>query len=191
MKKILHIGPFILFIGLWQLPVSAQELANNRNPLFDLSLSPAKNDRINPSKNPVINPKTNWNINPSFNKDINPTENQLINPRQNREINPLENVVLNPMRFRGLHPKSETWKGFYMFDNNDNIAGYITKPSKEVLICFDIEGKWTCYYVLTPEGTYNHFEIDGSWTGNYLCSDNIGGYNLFDKEGVWTGKHIK
>jgi hypothetical protein len=78
-----------------------------------------------------------------------------------------------------------------MFDGDDNIVAFMTKPSKEVLICFDVQGNWTCYYVLTPEGTYNHFEMNGEWSGNYLCPDNVGGFNVFDKEGTWTGKHIK
>jgi hypothetical protein len=191
MKKHLQFITATLFTAFSFFVADAQQIANHKNPKIDLSLSPANNKTINPSENPAIHPKTNWNINPGYNKEINPSENVKINPKKNEQIDPMKNLLLNPMLFRSLHPKNETWSGQYLFDKDDNLTGYITRATKDVLICFDIQGIWTCYYVLTPEGNYNHFEINGVWTGGYLCSDNKYGFNAFDKDGNWTGQHIK
>jgi len=191
LKKSFSVG--VLFSGLsfFAITAMAQEPATLHNPKVDLSLSPVHNRNISPEHNPGINPKTNWNINPVYNKTINPAENKRINPKTNAELNPLNNQMLNPMLYKNLNPKNAAWRGLYLYDEKDNLIGYITKPMKDVLICFDIKGEWTCYYVLTPEGTYNHFEKSGEWTGNYLCSDSSTGFNVFNKEGNWTGAHVK
>ena len=187
------IAQVILFAGFsfFSIPLFAQEPATQHNPKIDLSLSPIHNRNISPEYNPGINPKTNWNINPAYNKDINPEANNRINPKTNAVVNPFSNQLLNPMMFKNLNPKNALWRGLYLYDEKDNLIGFITKPMRDVLICFDIKGECTCYYVLTPEGTYNHFEKNGEWTGNYLCSDSNTGYNVFTKEGNWTGNHIK
>lgn len=191
MKK--SILQFIVVVGFcfFSLSLKAQEPAVKQNPKIDLSLSPEHNRNISPNYNPGINPKTNWNINPDYNKLINPEKNNKINPKLNASLNPFSNQLLNPMMYKTLNPKNSLWKGYYLYDERDNLIGFITKPMNDVLICFDLRGEWTCYYVLTPEGTYNHFEKSAEWTGNYICSDLNGGYNIFNKEGNWTGKHIK
>ena len=81
--------------------------------------------------------------------------------------------------------------GFYLFNKSDELIGYITQASKDILLCFDVKGEWTCYYIRTAQGTYNLFDKSGNWTGNYLCYDDKVGYNQFDKDGAWTGQHIK
>lgn len=191
MKSILLNTVLVLVFLLFGKQPKAQEPSQQHNPKIDLNLSPFHNLNINPEYNPGINPVNNWNINPSYNKLINPVENGKINPKVNQEINPLHNQLLNPMMYKNLYPRNSTWKGLYIYDEKDSLIGYITKPVRNILICFDIKGNWTCYYVLTDEGTYNHFEMNGEWTGDYLCSDANAGYNVFNKQGSWTGKHIK
>lgn len=191
MKIIIQYSILLLSFCLCNSVLNAQQPAQQHNPKMDLSLSPFHNQGINPEYNPGINPVTNWNINPTFNKLINPLENSKINPKLNRELNPIYNLLLNPLMYKNLYPRNSSWNGMYIYDEKDNLIGYITKPMRDVLICFDLKGMWTCYYVLTEEGTYNHFEMNGDWTGDYLCSDANTGYNVFNKQGSWTGKHIK
>lgn len=187
-----HVFWFTLFcLCLQTARVFAQEPARLHNPKIDLNISPEHNPTINPLKNPGINPKMNSNINPVLNKEINPEENKSINPKVNESINPLKNQLLNPLLYKHLYPSSSSWKGFYIYNEKNNLIGYITRPTRNVLICFDVTGVWTCYYVLTAQGTYNHFDMDGNWTGDYICSDSNAGFNVFNKEGEWTGKHIK
>jgi hypothetical protein len=181
----------LFFLCLQAAAVFAQEPAQLNNPKIDLNISPEHNPSINPQKNPGINPKMNSNINPVVNKEINPVENKSINPKLNESINPLKNQLLNPLMYKNLYPTSSSWKGLYIYNEKDNLIGYITRPTRDVLICFDVKGVWTCYYVLTSQGTYNHFDMDGNWTGDFICSDLNAGFNIFNKEGNWTGKHIK
>lgn len=161
------------------------------NPRIDFNLSPIHNVKINPLHNSTINPKTNWNINPSHNNSINPVFTSGINPLSTSILNPIANEVFNPMFSITLHPKNPAWKGNFLFDNNDNLIGFISSASQNILLCFDLEGNWTCYFIKTPKGTYNEFSLQGHWTGEFLCYDSNGGYNLFNKDGEWTGKHIK
>lgn len=181
----------LVIICLQTATAIAQEPAKLHNPKIDLNISPVHNPAINPQTNPGINPKMNSNINPVLNKEINPVENKTINPKVNESINPLKNQLLNPLMYKHLYPSSGSWKGLYIYNEKDNLIGYITRPTRNVLICFDVKGVWTCYYVLTAEGTYNHFDMNGDWTGEYICSDSNAGFNVFNKEGEWTGKHIK
>jgi len=181
----------LVIICLQTAIVTAQEPAQLHNPKIDLNISPVHNPAINPQTNPGINPKMNSNINPVLNKEINPVENKTINPKANESINPLKNQLLNPLMYKHLYPGSGSWKGLYIYNEKDNLIGYITRPTRNVLICFDVKGVWTCYYVLTAEGTYNHFDMNGDWTGEYICSDSNAGFNVFNKEGEWTGRHIK
>ena len=168
-----------------------QQLLQAHNPKIDLNISPGHNPNINPRTNPGINPQMNGNINPLLNKEINPAENSSINPKNNESINPIKNQLLSPLYYKHLYPTSTSWKGLYIYDEKDNLIGYVSKPARNVLICFDLKGVWTCYYVLTPEGTYNHFDKDGTWSGDYICSDANAGFNIFNRDGNWTGKHIK
>lgn len=191
MKSTLHYSILLFVVFLCSMKIYAQLPSQQHNPKVDLNLSPFHNRDINPEHNPGINPINNWNINPLFNKLINPAENSKINPKLNQEINPMFNQLLNPMMYKSLYPRNYAWKGLYIYDEKDNLIGFVSKPMRDVLICFDLKGTWTCYYVLTNEGTYNHFEINGEWTGDYLCSDANAGYNIFNKQGSWTGKHIK
>lgn len=171
--------------------VLAQDIPITHNPKVETYLSPAKNHKISPVNNPTINPLMNWRINPAKNKDINPNENTKINPQFRPDINPNYNESINPMRKIVLHPMGQSGRLYYLFDKDDELRGYITQPSQEVLLCFALTGEWTCYYILTPEGTYNLFDTSGQWTGNYICKDNNAGFNQFDKDGKWTGMHIK
>lgn len=182
-----------LFFALFVKPVTviAQEPSALHNPKIDLNISPQHNKKINPEYSAGINPQKNRNINPFFNKEINPVESTHLNPKMNDLINPLKNQLLNPLLYKNLYPTSTNWSGFYIYDGKDNLLGYITRATKDVLICFDLKGTWTCYYVLTNVGTYNHFDLNGEWTGDYICSDSNAGFNAFNKEGIWTGKHIK
>jgi hypothetical protein len=192
MRRTLHAFWLILINVLLQTAsVVAQQPPQAHNPKIDLNISPGHNPSINPQTNHGINPKMNSNINPMLNSEINPVENKTINPRVNEAINPLKNQLLSPLMYKHLYPTSGSWKGLYIYNEKDNLIGYITKPSRDVLICFDVKGMWTCYYVLTAQGTYNHFDIDGNWTGDYICSDMNAGFNVFNKDGEWTGKHIK
>lgn len=169
----------------------AQELPRSHDPKAETYLSPSTNKKICPTTNPIINPLTNWKLNPFKNKDINPFENTSINPQYKPNLNPNINELLNPQRTITLYPSSNAIRVLYLFNKSDELAGYITQASQDVLLCFSIAGEWTCYYVKTPEGTYNQFEKDGTWNGNFICYDNTAGYNQFDKEGKWTGMHIK
>jgi hypothetical protein len=106
-------------------------------------------------------------------------------------MNPEKNVFLNPMFRNELHPKSPDWKGSYLFDKNDELIGYVSKASQNVLLVFDANSQWTGYFIRATENIYNEFTPEGTWTGRMLCSDSMSGFNLFDNEGKWTGKHVK
>jgi len=161
------------------------------NPLIDYNLSPAHNRKINPLFNSGINPKVNWNINPSENKTINPGINTYINPKSNLSLNPSENRVLNPMFANALHPQNLTWQGHYLFDKDDKLIGYISVASQEVMLCFDLEYKWQCYFIRSSNGNFNQFTLEGEWTGGYVSHDSSEGFNIFSSNGDWTGKHIQ
>ena len=162
-----------------------------QNPKVDHNLSPSYNQKINPNYNYTINPAFNWNYNPIQNKSLNPDSNSNINPVQNLSLNPKESEIFNPMLNNILHPKNYSWRGKYLFDSTDNLIGFITVASQNILLCFTREGHWTCYFVKTAKGTYNQFDLTGVWTGRFLCPDSLEGLNLFTKEGVWTGNHVK
>lgn len=181
---------FIVFLAI-SVKANGQDLPVTHNPKVEIYLSPANNKKICPDNNALINPRINWKINPLKNKDLNPIENTNINPRFKPELNPAITESINPLLNIGLHPSGHQWKLFYLFNKNDELAGFLTQPSANVLLCFDVKGEWTCYYVRSAEGTYNLFDREGTWTGNYICYDNNAGYNQFDKEGNWTGMHIK
>lgn len=178
-----------LLFGFFVLP--AQTLEIKHNPKIDLNLSPAHNAVICPEHNAIINPKLNWNINPQKNGLISPEHVDDINPVKNTSLNPLDNVEFNPMFVIWLSPKYEQWKGLYLFDKDDELQGYITKYSQELMLEFDKESVWKCFYIKTARGTFNQFNLSGKWTGYYLCFDSMVGYNLFDGQGEWTGMHIK
>jgi hypothetical protein len=161
------------------------------NPKVDHNLSPAYNERINPIQNASINPSFNWNYNPIENKSINPDSTDAINPLRNPNLNAKAIEIYNPLLNYSLNPRNYTWRGRYMFDSTDNLVGFITEASQNILLCFNKEGIWTCYFVKTSKGTYNQFKTTGEWTGKFLCPDSVEGYNLFSKEGVWTGMHLK
>ncbi len=162
-----------------------------QNPKVDVNLSPSHNQRINPNYNSSINPAFNWNYNPAENKVINPDSTEVINPLRNANLNPKESELYNPMLNNILNPRSYSWKGRYLFDSLDNLIGFVSVASQNILLCFDRKGHWTCYFIKTAKGTYNQFQLSGEWTGKFLCPDSLEGLNLFNKEGIWTGSHIK
>jgi len=166
-------------------------LAAKHNPLVDHNLSPHHNTLICPEHNASINPRSNWNINPLKNGLISPEHVDQINPAKNLSVNPVVNKDLNPMFIVSLSPRYELWKGLYLFDKDDGLAGYITRYSNDLMLEFDTTGEWRYFYVRTAKGTFNQFNLSGKWTGFFLCFDSVVGYNLFDKQGEWTGMHIK
>jgi len=166
-------------------------VATKHNPRIDHNLSPAFNHNINPNFNPTINPNFNWNYNPMQTKLINPDSTTVISPLHNPDVDPKQVEMFNPMLNNILHPKNFSWRGKYLFDSTDNLIGFITVASQNILLCFNKEGHWTCYFVRTPKGTYNQFQLTGEWTGKFLCPDSLEGFNMFTKDGVWTGNHVK
>lgn len=188
---IIRLFTFLLVVLTGAQSVLAQELPRSHDPKVEIYLSPSNNKKICPTNNPIINPLTNWKLNPYKNKEINPFQNTVINPQYHPNLNPNINELINPQRNINLYPSSNAVRVMYLFNKNDELAGYLTQPSQDLLLCFNVAGEWTCYYVKTPEGTYNLFEKDGTWSGNYICYDNSAGYNQFDKDGKWTGMHIK
>jgi len=190
MKCELYLSLFISGI-LTASVCNSQELLAKHNPKMDVNLSPQTNGIINPFKNSKINPKFNWNINPSKTSTLNPTVNQAINPLNNIGFNPCENQSINPMYQNLLHPKNPQWKGLYMYDKDDNLAGYITKATQDVMLCFDRNSEWCGFYVRAEQNIFNHFDMKAQFTGDFICYDSMFGYNEFGKDGEWTGRHIK
>jgi len=187
-----HLLFLALTITIFQEAFPQDDLVSvKQNPKVDYNLSPARNHRINPNFNTSINPSFNWNYNPAQSKIINPDSTSDINPLHNPGLNPREMEILNPMLNNTLHPGNVTWRGRYLFDSADNLIAFITVASQNILLCFDKQGRWTCYFVKTAKGTYNQFHLNGEWTGKFLCPDSLEGYNLFNKEGEWTGSHVK
>ena len=117
--------------------------------------------------------------------------NTAINPLNNRGFNPYENQSINPMYQNNLHPRNPMWKGLYMYDKSDNLAGYITKATQDVMLCFDVNSEWCGFYVRAEQNIFNHFDMKAQFTGMFICYDSMFGFNEFSKEGEWTGRHIK
>ncbi len=125
----------VILFSLFVLQASSQsKLPVKYNPQVDYNLSPSRNMQINPLFNSGINPKKNWNINPAQNVNINPSKNELINPKSNPSVNPNENKILNPMFANSLHPQNLNWQGHFLFDKDDNLIGYISIASQEVML---------------------------------------------------------
>jgi hypothetical protein len=189
MKKNFTLVPLFCFCMVSAF--SQTELPDKYNPLVDFNLSPSHNKNINPLLNSLINPKLNWNINPAYNNSLNPTKNAGINPKTNPSLNPIDNKILNPMFSNTLHPQNPGWTGHYLFDKDDSLIGFITMASQEVMLCFDKDFKWSCYFIRSSNGSYNQFTLTGEWTGSYLSQDSSEGYNFFSLDGEWTGKHME
>jgi hypothetical protein len=171
----------------------AQEfvVSKKHDPKVDLNLSPASNAKINPDKNSILHPKFNWNINPHKNKLICPDKIDAINPLKNIDLNPVEKMEMNPMYATNLSPKFATWKGQYVFDKEDNHIGFITFINQNLVAEFGKDASWKFFYVKTAKGTFNQFNLEGKWTGAYMCTDEMAGFNIFDEKDEWTGLHIK
>jgi hypothetical protein len=120
----------------------AQALESKHNPKVDLNLSPTHNASICPEHNASINPQANWNINPQKNGLICPDKVDAINPGKNMDLNPVANTAMNPMFAVSMSPKDTRWKGLYLFDKEDELAGYITKYSQELMLEFDRNADW-------------------------------------------------
>lgn len=188
MGKIFTISSLFLLACFFS---NAQRLPNKHNPEVDANLNPNQNAVIHPDHNSSINPKLNWNINPYKNGLINPGKVTAINPKTNTSINPLENQEMNPMFSVYMSPKSEAWSGQYVFDSSSRLTGYISKYNQDIMIQFDKDANWIFFYIRTAKGTFNQFNLNAEWTGDFLVFDSMYGYNLFDKDAVWTGTHIK
>ncbi len=161
------------------------------DPKKDANLNPYINKEINPDSNLSINPSSNWNMNPLKENSVNPTLNSAINPMINMQLNPQSNDVLNPVIMKGLRPSTDTWKGLFLFNDSNQIFGYISVATQNVMLSFDNSGTWNGYYVKAGSMMYNYFTLFGVWTGMFLCFDNQSGYNLFDKSGKWTHIYVK
>jgi hypothetical protein len=161
------------------------------DPKKDANLNPYINKNINPDSNLSINPSINWNLNPLKENSVNPIQNAVINPMINLQLNPQSNDVLNPVIMKSLRPSTDTWKGLFLFNDSNQLFGYISVATQNVMISFDNNGTWNGYYVKAGRYMYNYFTLFGVWTGMFLCYDNQSGYNLFDKTGKWTHIYVK
>jgi hypothetical protein len=161
------------------------------DPKKDANLNPFINKKINPDSNRFINPASNYNMNPLKENSLNPTQNATINPMINLQLNPQSNDVLNPVIMKSLRPSTETWKGLFLFNESNQLFGYISVATQYVMLSFDNSGTWNGYYVKAGDNMYNYFTLFGVWTGMFLCYDNQSGYNLFDKNGKWTHIYVK
>src|SRR6202171_89509 len=150
MKRILLLT--LVVSALFQNPVFPQALENRHDPKVDINLSPSFNSTLNPEKNSSINPKYNWNINPMHNNDVNPEFNSTINPLNHFELNPDINKTLNPMYHNEYHPKNPSWKGLYIFNRTDELIGYVSTATQQLMLTFDSEGEWTGFYVKAAPG---------------------------------------
>jgi len=155
MKKILFTGAFFLLVI--SKTCIGQSVDYKHDPKIDNNLSPNINASINPDKNSNINPKFNWNINPAHNNDVNPVFNSTINPLNHFELNPDVNKTLNPMFHNEYHPKNPSWKGLYLFNKNDDVIGYISVATQDLMLCFDSASQWTGFFVRAGNGIYNFF----------------------------------
>ena len=135
----------------------SQNLENRHDPKIDFNLSPTFNSTLNPEKNSNINPKYNWNINPMHNNDVNPEFNSTINPLNHFELNPDINKTLNPMYHNEYHPKNPAWKGLYIFNKTDDLIGYVSIATQQLMLTFDIQGEWTGFYVRASPGYFQSF----------------------------------
>ena len=91
----------------------------------------------------------------------------------------------------GLHPKNPTWRGLYLYDSTDNLIGYVSVATHDVMLSFNLNGEWTGYYVRASPALFNCFDLKGTCAGGFLCYDSKSGYNIFNKEAEFTGEHIK
>lgn len=185
----------VIALSTWVSLASAQEpkvLPKERDPLINKTISPVDNPRINPEKNFRINPKHNWNINPGMNEAINPDKNKRINPKFNKDFSPQHNQSINPMYSFSLHPlTSQNWQGYYTFDKENNLTGYLVIANQFVVLDFDSKGIWKGYLVKTSTNTYNYFNLQDEWTRTFFCEDSMVGFNCFDAAGEWTGAFAK
>ena len=161
------------------------------DPKKDANLNPFLNNAINPDSNTSISPSTNWNMNPLRENAVNPMQNSAINPMINLQLNPQSNDVLNPVIMKGLRPSTGTWTGLFMLNDSNQIFGYLSVATQDVMLSFDNSGTWNGYFVRAGRYMYNYFTLFGVWTGMFLGYDNQSGYNLFDKNGKWTHIHVK
>src|ERR1035438_2824851 len=129
------------------------------NPKIDPNLNPFANSNINPDSNSAINPFFNWNINPLHSNEANPSRNNNINPMDNPELNPQSNEILNPVFMKSLSPNNPTWNGLYLFNRNNELFGYISQATQNVMICFDDRGEWNGYFVRANNTMYNFFNV--------------------------------
>ncbi len=173
------------------LPAQNDFAFSGHDPKKDANLNPFKNNGINPDSNLSISPSGNWNMNPLKENSLNPTQNATINPMINLQLNPQSNDILNPVIMKSLRPSNETWKGLFLFNDSNQIFGYISVATQNVMLSFDNNGTWNGYYVKAGKVMYNYFNLFGVWTGMFLGYDNQSGYNLFDKSGKWTHIYVK
>jgi len=189
MRRLLTLS--VLLLQVFVLSAQNDLSFKGHDPRKDANLNPFLNKYINPDSNSSINPATNWNMNPLRESSMNPAQNATINPMTNRQLNPQTNEVLNPVIMKGLRPSTGTWKGLFVFNDSNQIFGYISVATQDVMLSFDNGGTWNGYYVRAGSQTYNYFTLFGVWTGMFLCFDSQSGYNLFDKSGKWTHIHVK
>ena len=90
----------------------------------------------------------------------------------NLNLNPQSNEVLNPVFMKSLQPSNATWQGMFLFNDSNQLFGYISVATQNVMISFDNSGTWNGYFVKAAQTIYNYFTVAGVWTGMFLCYDN-------------------
>jgi hypothetical protein len=161
-----------------------------QNPKFNTSINPKFTTAINPKFTSSINPLFTSSINPRFSSDINPKYTSTINPRFNYELNPKFNSRINPKFSFEYNPAYGGRVSYYMYNYDADLIGLLVKVNDAVMLYFNKGGEWIGYFIKAKDN-YNLFDLEGEWTGRYLCSDSQAGYNLFNENGDWSTNYVK
>jgi hypothetical protein len=89
-----------------------------------------------------------------------------------------------------LNPKYGSWTGKYLFSQDGEVIGFLVQANFDIYIYYQTNGEWIGYFV-RAESNYNLFNLEGEWTGQYLCSDSENGFNLFTEDGEWSTNYVK
>ncbi|MCX6316898.1 MAG: hypothetical protein NTW29_06390 [Bacteroidetes bacterium] len=161
-----------------------------QNPKFNSSINPKFTTAINPKFTPAINPLFTSAINPRFSTDINPKYTSTINPKFNYELNPKFNSRINPTFSFEYNPAYGGRVSYYMYNYDADLIGLLIQVNEQVMLYFSKAGDWIGYFIKAKDN-YNLFDLEGEWTGRYLCSDSNNGYNLFNENGDWSTNYVK
>ncbi len=166
-----------------------------RDPRFEASVNPNRNNVINPNWNNAINPKWNNAINPKWNNAINPNWNNAINPKWNNSINPKWNNAINPKWNNAISPKwnwslnpvhNPSLNAQFVYDIKVNNQGFIIRANDAVSNVFDMNGEWTKFIVQHVADGFSVFDIYSNYTEHWE-SNGQNGYNCFTLDNLWIG----